>query len=357
MNTRVTRPLVILLGSLMISAPLLAQGAVRLEPVADGVWAVRRAYAGSNAAVIVGSEGLVVIDSHVTPAAAADTLAAIREISDAPIRFVVDTHWHTDHSVGAAAYREAYPDLEVIAHHSVREDLPAFGPEQMKVSVTYLEKALDSAEERLAGELDPWDEPWSAGSRESLEHFVAAQREELDSLASLAFTLPTLTLQRRLVIHRDEGPVELLFLGRGHTRGDIVAFLPQQKVLIAGDLVTTPQLYVGSHSRPAEWVEVLRAIAELDFDRTIPGHGDVIEGKEYLEATTAALAWVVARVEEGLASGLGYEKIALETTLDRLLADLGPDHPEAVSVFENLGPMVEDATGRAFLELSGRLDR
>ena len=130
------RPLVALLGSLMVSASLFAQGAVRLEPVAEGVWAVRRAYAGSNAAVIVGSEGLVVIDSHVTPAAAADTLAAIREISDAPIRFVVDTHWHTDHSVGAASYLDAYPDAEVIAHHTVREDLTNFGPEQMEISVT-----------------------------------------------------------------------------------------------------------------------------------------------------------------------------------------------------------------------------
>ncbi len=356
MRRTVTRPLMTVAGCLLASVPLLAQGAVRLEPVADGVWAVKRAYAGSNAAVIGGSEGLVVIDSHVTPAGAADTLRAIREISDAPIRFVVDTHWHTDHSVGAAAYLEAYPDLEVIAHHTVRQDLPELGPEQMEVSVTYVERALERAEERLAGDLDPWDEPWTGDSRASVEHFIEDQRKELDSLTTMALSLPTLTLERRLVIHREEGPIELLFLGRGHTRGDIVAYLPEQGVLVAGDLVTTPQLYVGSHSRPGEWVEVLRALAELDIEHIVPGHGEVIRGKQYLRAVTEALEWVVRRVDAGLSQGLGYDRIAAETTLEALLSDLGPRHPDAMPVFENLGGMVEDATGRAYLELSGRLD-
>ncbi len=364
MSDSVARCLTGLLALLTLGAALLAaeeapiaQGAVRLEPVVDGVYSVRRAYAGSNAAVIVGSEGLIIVDSHVTPAAAADTLAAIRQISDAPIRFVVDTHWHTDHSVGAAAYLEASPGLDVIAHHTVRDDLPAFGPEQMEVSVTYVEQALDRAAEQLEGEVDPWDEPWTSGARASLEHFIEAQREELDSLAGMEFSLPTLTLEKRLVIHREEGPVELLFLGRGHTRGDIVAFLPEQRVLVAGDLVTNPQLYVGSHSRPAEWVEVLRALAQLDFEHTIPGHGEVVRGKEYLDTVTSALDWVVETVRDGLASGLGYQQIAARTTLDALLSDLGTEQADRVEILERLGGMVEDATGRAYLELSGRLDQ
>ncbi len=356
MRRIVTRLFMTAIGCLLVTHPVFAQGAVQLEPVAEGVWAVRRAYAGSNAAVIVGSEGLVVIDSHVTPAGAADTLAAIRGITDLPVRFVVDTHWHTDHSVGAAAYLEEYPDIEVIAHHTVREDLPEFGPEQMEISVTYVERALERAEERLAGDLDPWDEPWTAGSRASVEHFIADQRQELGSLTSMALTLPTLTLERKLVIHREEGPVELLFLGRGHTRGDIVAWLPEQKVLVAGDLVTTPQLYVGSHSRPGEWVDVLRMLGELDIEHIVPGHGEVVRGKDYLSAVTEALAWVVNQVGEGIEAGLGYEEIAARTTLDGMLAELGPAHPEATVVFEKLGSMIENATGRAFLELSGRLD-
>ena len=91
-------------------------------------------------------------------------------------------------------------------------------------------------------------------------------------------TLPTMTFDHRLVIHRGGREIHLLFLGRAHTAGDVVAYIPSERVVATGDLMHGLLPYMGD-GFPDEWPATLRALEALEFDRVIPGHGSIQEGK------------------------------------------------------------------------------
>lgn len=349
LSTMVSRSATLCLALAIAGLAPLEAGTVELTPVAEGVWMIRRDYVGSNAAVIVDRSGLVIVDTHVTPAAARDTLAAIREISDLPIRYIVNTHWHTDHTAGNSAYLAAAPGIPMISHDTVPEDLQRFGPEQMQVSVGFVERALERAKLALA-------ESTEAAEEDGVRRFVDEQQAELDSLVHLDLALPNLTLSRRLTLHGHDLEIVLLYLGRGHTRGDIVAWIPSRKVLVAGDLLTAPSLYIGQHSRPSEWLEVLDQLEALAFDRVVPGHGELLRGKTHLRLVTRVLRQTVDAVRSALDEGLDYADLAARLTPEYIAAALAEHGSNLAIDLDSLGPMIEDAVGTTYLELTGRLD-
>ena len=100
------------------------------------------------------------------------------------------------------------------------------------------------------------------------------QEEYLAEIRSLELTLPDLTFDKSLILHRPDRDVVLLFLGRGHTSGDVVAYLPKQRVVATGDLLHGWMPFMGD-SYPPEWVATLDALDKLDFDHIIGGHGGV----------------------------------------------------------------------------------
>jgi hypothetical protein len=100
---------------------------------------------------------------------------------------------------------------------------------------------------------------------------------------------------------------------------------------------------------------VLRQLERLEFDHILPGHGERITGKDYLRRATDALSWVVGEVRAGLAQGLKYEDLSSRITLEKLLAEHSEETAEAREAFERMGPMIEDAVGRTYLELTGRM--
>ena len=356
----------VLLGTLAVGLLLLPVGEdsleaieppLELEEVAPSVYAVRRKFAGSNAAVIVNDRDVVVVDSHASPAGARGTLAAIREITDKPVRYVVNTHWHTDHFVGNQAYLEAFPgQVEFISHETVRQDIAELAPEQLPIAVRYVREDLEMATRMLLMGKDEHNRPLSEEATVRLRRFVDDQSRTVNELESQPFILPDLTLKQGLTLHRGQRRIHLLFLGRGHTRGDVVVYLPQEKILIAGDLLTYPTLHVGGTSRPVEWLESLRALADLEFDVVIPGHGEVFRNPEYLELVIALLEEVVEHVRSGIDQGLKYAEIEPQVDLEDLYSQWVGDDGDRAAMFEEVREFVPDALGRAYLELTGRLD-
>ncbi|HVQ29556.1 MAG TPA: MBL fold metallo-hydrolase, partial [Vicinamibacteria bacterium] len=101
------------------------QPAPKKIAVADGIFVFTTPSYGDvgldgNSVVIVSTEGVLVFDTNGTPAAAAAVLAEIRRITDRPVRYVVNSHWHWDHWYGTEVYREAFPDVQIISHEKTR---------------------------------------------------------------------------------------------------------------------------------------------------------------------------------------------------------------------------------------------
>jgi glyoxylase-like metal-dependent hydrolase (beta-lactamase superfamily II) len=115
-------------------------------------------------------------------------------------------------------------------------------------------------------------------------------------------TLPTMTFDRRLVLHRGGREVHLLFLGRAHTAGDVVAYIPSERAIATGDLMHGLLPYMGD-GFPDEWPATLRALEALDFDRVIPGHGSVQEGKSVLAEFRGYVEEVTEKVTRGVERG------------------------------------------------------
>ena len=163
--------------------------------VAPGVYAFIQPGGATDAGFIVEEEGVVIIDTLMTTTLAERLLAEVRHVTDKPVRYVVNTHWHGDHLFGNALM----PPAPIVAHDTCRDDL-----------------------------FTEWE-----AHREFLRDLYPAVYEEWRDLPR---TPPNVTFSDSLTLHLGARPIELRFYGRAHTRGDVAVFMPTEGVLFAGDL-------------------------------------------------------------------------------------------------------------------------
>jgi cyclase len=226
---------------------------------------------GSNSAVIVNSSDVLVVDSHITPEAARVMLQEIKTITDKPVRFLINTHFHFDHTDGNQVFG---PDVSIIGHEFTRAKLAGdFLHEPIFVnSVGALPNQIAGLESRAAAEQDP-------AAKARLEQQVRVQRAYQEQLKEIWPVPPNTTFEQKMTLIRDGREIRLLFFGRGHTGGDVVVYLPNERVVCSGDLLVNgiANLVDGYVN---EWPDALDKLAALDFDDVIPGHGEPFKGKE-----------------------------------------------------------------------------
>ena len=210
-----------------------------LKEVTDGVYiaqAQRAHILNSNAAVIMLDDGVLVVDTHSKPSAARALIQQIKAITDKPVRYVVDTHFHYDHFQGNGAYREAFPGVQVIASEPTRHAIVHRGVPRIKAELAGGEgfgryiRSIEQSRLALAETSNP-------GEQQRLKREIALEEAYLDELRNIGNVLPTMSFERSLVLRRGDREVQILFLGRGHTDGDTLVFLPNERILCTGDLV------------------------------------------------------------------------------------------------------------------------
>ena len=303
---------VCLLVLVLLPVAASAGDAFDIIPVADGIYAaIGKGTApmaiGSNAAIIVNEDDIVVVDSHYTPSAARALLAEIKLLTDKPVRYVVNTHWHNDHTQGNRAYFNVFPGgPEFISSHLTREDIEKKAIPSVKQELETLPQRISQGEQQLAAGTGPEGQPLTDEQKAQRRAQLDRLKAYLEELRSLEITLPTLTFERSLVLHKDARPIHILFFHGGHTRGDVVVYLPREKVLVAGDLVTAG-LPFPRDSYPAAWIKTQNAIAGLDFDQLIPGHGPVQKGKDHVKLLTQIFESIVTQVRAAVDKGLSLE--------------------------------------------------
>jgi cyclase len=275
-----------------------AQDLFDLQKVADGVYAALakpRTPINCNAAVIVYDEGVLVVDTHSRPSSARGLIQQIKTITDKPVRYAVNSHFHWDHAQGNHAYPVAFPkQVAIVASEATRENLRTLGMQRVKDQIESGPRTIEDLKRRLAAEKD-------AAVQATLREEVRQQEEYLAEIRSLELTLPDLTFDKTLILHRADRDVVLLFLGRGHTSGDVVAYLPKQRTVATGDLLHGWMPFMGD-SYPPEWVATLDALDKLDFDHIIGGHGTV-KPKSHLRFFRNYLADLIAEVRRARERG------------------------------------------------------
>jgi glyoxylase-like metal-dependent hydrolase (beta-lactamase superfamily II) len=299
---------------------------------------------GANAAFIVDRDEVLVVDTHYTPSAARQLIAEIKKVTPLPVRYVLNTHWHPDHVQGNQAYVGSFgPNVEYISQHLTRQDIIGKALPSIQDQLKSLPKTIADAEVRLAAGKDERGQPLTDAQRQQLTQGIADLKSYLEELQTIRPTLPTITFERSMILHRPSRDIYVLYYGKGHTRGDVVVYLPKEKVVVTGDLLTNGIPFMRD-AYPVEWVETLRSVERLDFETAIPGHGSVQQGKKQLSRLISFLADVVAAVKDGVVKG---------QTLDDLKK--GIDLTQYQSDFPNFKSGAPAMIERTYLEVTGKI--
>lgn len=224
--------------------------------------------AGSNGAVIVGERDALLVDSHMTPAAAKALQADLPLITDKPIRYIVNTHFHFDHVQGNQVFG---PDVEIIAHEFTRRVI-ASGDSRRGRGYDFF---IGSAPARIES-LEKQLESATGEDRQGIERQLDSLRTVWEQDQETELVAPTLALRKQITLYRGGREIRLHFFGRGHTGGDVVVYLPAEKVLVTGDLVTQGVPYMGD-AYLLEWADTLEHLTELDVEVVLPGHGTAFD--------------------------------------------------------------------------------
>ncbi|MCE9595149.1 MAG: MBL fold metallo-hydrolase [Planctomycetes bacterium] len=293
-----------------------------MEQVADGVYVIVHDNATDewphgNTGVIVGRETLFVVDSTYLPSRAKADIALIRQVTNKPVRYLMTTHWHFDHNNGASAYRDAFPNVELVAERNTARwiDLNATYWSKMSTAPQSTRRAaLTALETTLAAGVDEKGTAFSDTDREARAHVIAQRKAELDDLASLVVLTPTKLFDERLDLDFEGRRIELVNWGPANSPDDSTIYLPKERVLFLGDiLVQSPLPFVGA-CWPIQWVDVLAKLEQIPADVIVPGHGPVLHDFEYARAFREFLETTLVRVEALAREGKTLDEV--KATLD-----------------------------------------
>jgi len=283
------------------------------KPVADGIYHVTGTGAVnvmSHAMLIEGAHDLLVVDSHVSPNAGMALIDAIKSVSAKPVRYLINTHYHFDHAHGNQVFPQ---EVEIIGHRYTREKLTG------ELGNVLEESTFLSFTEGVPGQIEQMQAQLATtenvDQRAELQARIAVQQAHLNSLAGIEPTPPNITIEESMSIYqtvRGGGrEIQIAHLGRGHTGGDVVVFLPAEKIIYTGDLMVPFLPYMGD-AHVDEWPDTLERLKEFDFDTLLPGHGPIVEGKERIDMLQAYLRDLWANTEALMQRGLSAEQAAEE---------------------------------------------
>ena len=259
------------------SAADLEEKKVTFSQISAHAWAYT-AEGDPNTGIIIGEDAVLVADTQATPAMAADVIRRIREVTDKPIKYVVLTHYHAVRVLGASAYQ----------------------PQQILASQDTYDLIVERGEQDKASEIGRFPRLF----------------QNVETVPS-GLTWPTMTFNGKMTLWLGKLEVQLLQLGRGHTKGDTVVWLPSEKTLLSGDLVEFDATPYAGDAYFQDWPQTLDNIAALKPRALVPGRGPALLGEEQvkagLECTRDFISDVWTSVKAGAEAGLDLRKVYEKT--------------------------------------------
>ena len=217
----------------------------------------------TNAGIIVGDAGVLVIDSLRVPSFARDLIRDVRHITQKPVQYVINTHAHWDHSWG----NEEFPEATIIGHQNCYREM------------------LDVE----------WNKQW----REKVVSDGLAWSEEA---GLVNITPPNLTFETSMRLYFGGRELELMYLGKAHTSGDIYIHLPAEKLIFTGDVIQDRRVPYFGDSYPAEWPDTDDRLVGLSVERFVSGHGPIgshqgiVESRDFIHDLVGSTR---ASIQEG----------------------------------------------------------
>lgn len=300
----------------------------RVEQLAENVFAILHddatdEWPHGNTGVVVGRRSVFVIDSCYLPSRARADIALIRRLSDKPVSKLATTHWHFDHNYGAAAYREAYPNVELIAERETAR--------WIELNQTYWRELSTAANSPRRAAIATLEQELARGAGEDGVRFrdeertrrarvIALRQNELSELAAVQIVTPERVFDRELRLNFEGTRIDIKDWGPANSPHDVTFWLPRERILFTGDIVVQSPLPYSGASWPVHWVGVLRQIENFPLGQMVPGHGPVMRDHTYTQAVRRLLETTLERVEALVRNGRSLQQVQEELNLDDVKA-------------------------------------
>jgi len=250
---------------------------VSFDKLSDNAYAYT-AEGDPNTGVIIGDDAVMVIDTQATPVMAQGVIDRIREVTDKPVKYILLSHYHAVRVFGAAAYKAQ----EIIASRDTYDLIAERGEQDKASEIGRFPRLFRNVESIPPG-----------------------------------LTWPTITFDGEMTVNLGNLEVQILQVGRGHTKGDTIAWLPEQKILFAGDLVEYQSTPYAGDCYFREWPHTLDTLAEFNAEKMVPGRGPSLQSaaevRKGLAGTRAFLTDLYTSVNNGVAEGKDLKTIYRET--------------------------------------------
>src|SRR4051812_26544873 len=285
----------------------LAEKKTTFTKLADGAYCLT-AEGDPNSGVVIGEDGVMIIDARATPVMAEDLVRHIRTVTDKPIKYVVLTHYHAVRVMGASGYKAPY----IIASQGTYEMIKERGEQDFKSEVQRFPRLFDAVE-TVPG-----------------------------------ITWPNLVFDRELTLWMGKREVKIMAIGAGHTKGDAIVWLPKDKVLFSGDLVEEGATPYCGDAQLTEWPETLARLRALKPAKLVPGRGEAMltpaACEKAIRGTQEFVTELLAQAKKGVRA-----KKTLKQVFDQTYKAMAPKYGRWV-IFDHCMPF---CVSRAYDEASG----
>jgi cyclase len=296
------------------AAPTSAPALFDIQKVGNGVYfafARPQAEINCNAAIFVRSKDVVVVDTHSKPSAAAGLIGQLqREVTPKPVRYVINTHFHWDHTQGNHAYRQAGEKVDFIASATTKQLMADLAVARMKASVGEVPHLVEALRDQAAQATSAGEKAFCADQIQQLEAYQA-------ELKNYTPELPTITFDKSYVLQDPAHDLHLEFHGHAHTAGDVVVYCPRERVIATGDVIHGFLPFIAD-GFPRIWPGTIDSIGGADFDHILPGHAAMQTGRTVMINLRNYIEELTGRVEQGKKAGLTLVEMQQRITVDSL---------------------------------------
>jgi len=217
-----------------------------------------------NSGFVILDRSVLVFDTHFTPEAGRTLAAAIRSVTDKPVRYVVNSHSHPDHTHG----NQAFPDAQILSSTIGRREVLQVDVPSLNRTVKATQSQIEKLQRDMKTETD-------AAQLQRMSEQIRQREAYLESTSRLKIMPPVVTVDDRLTIREGKREVVILSIGSGHTDGDIVVLLPSMRIAFVGDLFFNNAIPNVQDATLLPWMKTLEEMLRLDADKFVPGHGPV----------------------------------------------------------------------------------
>ena len=340
--------IVALTAAAVLSAQRAPTPAYAIERLAAGVYAAVSTrppgqLVQANNLFIVNDNDVIVVDTGFSPTLTREALAELRTITGKPVSAVINTHWHDDHILGNAVYAEAFPNAEFIAHRLALTYLPTTGADNRRNMLSRGAPFVEQIRDAVARNVTLGGTPISDEERASYLADIAQWEPYERETPHVRVMLPTTPVDDALTLTRGARTIQIRAIGRGHTAGDLIVYLPAERIVAAGDLVIAPiPLVGGDQSYVSDWASTLDRLMALGATTILPGHGPVMHDTTFVRQWQELLRVLAKQTDAAIARGETREQALKSIDVEDFRKAMAGDSPVLNGLFRGyvVGPSV-----------------